>query len=71
MFQILSTFMLWSKGIGGVPVLTEKEVEKYRVCSGDSHTKFTPYKDSLRTGFSPTESVDFAAVNKCTGMSSS
>jgi hypothetical protein len=71
MFQILSTFMLWSKGIGGVRVLTDKEVEKYRVCSGDMHTVFAPYKDSMRKGYSPTTAVDFAAVNKCTGMPSS
>ncbi len=59
------------RGVSGEFVLSnQKEVDKYRVCSGDNFTEFGPYvKFEPWYGFiAVSKDVDFTQYKPCTGF---
>ncbi len=79
MFQILDQLekstgtktLLAYKGVNGEDILSnQKEVDKYRVCSGDNFTEFGPYvKSEPWYGFIPvSKHIDFRPYQPCTGF---
>ncbi len=77
MFETLAQFeklvgtSLAYRGVNGEFVLSDqKEVDKYRVCSGDNFTEFGPYvKFQPWHGFiAVSKDVDFAPYKPCTGF---
>ncbi len=56
-------------GIAGERVLSNTEIEKYRVCSGDLKTKFDlNYEDYTRNGHYTKTYIDYAPYQWCTGF---
>ena len=75
MFELLvkaRSIALAYKGVNGEDVLSnQKEVDKYRVCSGDNFTVFEPYvKFEPWHGFvAVSKHINFNQYTPCTGVS--
>lgn len=56
-------------GNAGEKVLSNSEIETYRVCSGDVKTKFDlNYEDYTRSGHYSKTYIDYAPYQWCTGF---